>query len=44
MNPALAAVANRVPHYDGGAVVTGSLVFLALMGVVAVLAFHKRRR
>lgn len=33
-----------VPHYDAADAVIGSLVFLILIGIVAVAAFRKRRR
>lgn len=33
-----------VPHYDDGAAVIGSLVFLVLLGIIAVAALRKRRR
>ena len=34
----------RVPHYDGAAVATGSLIFLVLLAVFVGIVFLKRRR
>ncbi|HET9170880.1 MAG TPA: hypothetical protein VFN97_15690 [Actinospica sp.] len=43
--PALASVSGDidVPHYDGAAVVEGSLIFLLIIALVAAIAFKKRR-
>lgn len=40
----LAAVTGSVPHYSGVAVVTGSLIFLALVSAFVGLAMLRRRR
>lgn len=42
--PDLAAATHGVPHYDGAAVVTGSLIFLALIATAAAVAYFRRRR
>ena len=42
--PASAAVTGGVPYYGGAAVVTGSLIFLALIAAGAALAHFRRRR
>lgn len=39
-----AAATGGVPHYGGAAVVTGSLIFLALLAVGVALAYFRCRR
>ncbi len=41
---ALAVLPGRVPHYSGAAEVTGSLIFLVLVGAVALRVLRRRRR
>ena len=40
----LADLTGRVPHYSGGAEVTGSVIFIVLVGAVAAAVLRRRRR
>ncbi|MBR7835662.1 hypothetical protein KDL01_20470 [Actinospica durhamensis] len=42
--PALAETTGPVPQYSGAAEVTGSLIFIALVAVIAVAVLRRRRR
>ncbi|WP_157435661.1 hypothetical protein [Actinospica robiniae] len=42
--PFRAAVTGPVPQYSDTAVVTGSLIFVLFLAVLALVAFLKRRR